>query len=334
MIVPVHNGANDLDACLDALITSDLARSEWELIVVDDASTDSSSAIAAHFANRVVRIEMPARGPAYARNRGIEAAHSSHVAFVDADVMVHTNALRLMCERLEGDDTAAVFGSYDDRPFASNLVSQYRNLLHHVVHQRAAGFVESFWAGCGAAKKEAVTSVGAFDETRFQRPEMEDVELGYRLADAGYRIFLDPAIQCTHRKRITLGGMVASDFSRRGIPWTHLLLDIKKKPSGLSLGVAERVSALAVTIFVVLLAVALIQRSVFAAIVAISWLFVFVGANQQLFAKLSRLRGKAFLMAAIPLHLIYNLVAVCALIWGTVTHPFIRSARERYKPRR
>ena len=154
------------------------------------------------------------------------------------------------------------------------------------------------------------------------------------MRDAGYRILLDPAIQCTHRKRVTLGGMIASDFSRRGVPWTHLLLDIKKTPRGLSLGVAERVSAVVVVIFVILLAVMLIQRSGFAAIVAISWLFVFVGANQQLFAKLSRLRGKAFLMAAIPLHLIYNFVAVCALIWGAITHPFIRTARERYTPRR
>jgi glycosyltransferase involved in cell wall biosynthesis len=335
VIVPVHNGATDLEACLRALIKGDLPRDTWELIVVDDASTDTSLMIAERFANRVIRLEEPAKGPAFARNRGIEAANSSHVAFVDADVMVHADALRLLCEKLESEDIAAVFGSYDDRPLASNVVSQYRNLLHHFVHQRAAGFVESFWAGCGAAKKEIIASVGMFDEERFHRPEMEDVDLGYRLRDAGHRICLDPAIQCTHRKRITLPGMVASDFSRRGIPWTRLLLDrgMLNAPRGLSLGPADRVSAFTAVIFALLLVVALVELSVALWIMAAGWLLAFVGANQQLFKSFSRLRGRRFLIAAIPLHLIYSLVAVSALLWGIVTHPFSRGAQARYIPR-
>ena len=336
VIVPVHDGANDLEACLDALTKSDLPRDEWELVLVDDASTDSSPAIAARYANRVIRIDAPARGPAFARNRGIEVANSPLVAFVDADVMVHEDALRLMCDNLQIEDVAAVFGSYDDRPLAPDAVSQYRNLLHHFVHQRAAGFAESFWAGCGAVKKETVASVGMFDEARFQRPEMEDVELGYRLRDADQRIVIDPAIQCTHRKRITLAGMIVSDFSRRGVPWTRLLLDrgMFNAPRGLSLGMSERLSALAALIFVILVGAALIQLSLLLTIIAVSWLVVFVGANQNFFGMLARVRGVKCLIAAIPLHLIYSLVAMSALLWGAVTHPFNRSAQARYTPRR
>ena len=336
VIVPVHNGANDIEACLHALTNSDLPRDDWQLIVVDDASTDSSPEIASRFANSVILVDSPAKGPAFARNRGIEAANASLVAFVDADVMVHSDALRRLCEKLETEDIAAIFGSYDERPLAKNVVSQYRNLLHHFVHQRAAGVVDSFWAGCGAAKKEIVASVGMFDEARFRRPEMEDVDLGYRLRDGGHRILLDTAIQCTHRKQITLSGMIASDFSRRGIPWTRLLLDrgMLDAPRGLSLGMAERFSAFAAVLFTLLSGVALIRRSVPLAIIAVSWLFAFVGVNQELFRTLSRLRGRGFMLAAIPLHLIYSLVAVAALLWGTLTHRFIRSAPERYKPRR
>ena len=334
--MPVHNGAADLEACIRALESSDLPRNEWELILVDDASTDASLEIPDNHADKSIRIDPPSRGPAFARNRGIEAASSPIVAFIDSDVMVHADALRLMRDRFASDDIAAVFGSYDDRPTVGNLVSQYRNLLHRFVHQRSAGYVDSFWAGCGAVRTEVLKETGTFDEVRFRRPEMEDVELGYRLRDAGYRIFLDPEIQCTHRKRITLGGMIASDFSRRGIPWTRLLLDRRHlaAPRGLSVGVQERISALAAVMFAGLAIVVALTRSGSVAIIAVTWFGIFATLNRELFASFAKVRGRKFLLAAIPLHLVYSLTAIAALVWGTLTHPFIRLERGSYKPSR
>jgi len=334
--VPAHDAGRDIESCLAALEASDIPRSDWELIVVDDASTDHSSSLAAHYADKLIRIDRPARGPAFARNRGIEAAEAPIVAFVDADVMVHPDALRLMRDSLEDQDIAAVFGSYDNRPTAPNVVSQYRNLLHSLVHHRSYGDVDSFWAGCGAVKKGILESVGMFDEERFRRPEIEDVELGYRLRDAGHRILLDPAVQCTHRKRITLRTMITSDFSRRGIPWTRLLLDrgMLAAPRGLSLGASARTSALAATIFAVLGGIAALETSVPLALVAAGWFMLFVAANRGLFASLASMRGASFLIAAIPLHLVYCLTAIVALIWGIITYPFTRSARASYKPSR
>ena len=332
----MHNGSADLEDCLNSLTASDFTRDQWELIVVDDASTDTSREIAERYADSVISIPAPARGPAYARNRGIETATSPITVFVDADVTVHSDALRLLVDDLEREEIAAVFGSYDDRPFGTNVVSQYRNLLHHFVHQRAAGDVESFWAGCGAAKKETLVSIGVFDEDRFRRPEIEDVELGYRLRDAGHRILLDPAVQCAHHKRISLPQMIAGDFSRRGVPWTRLLLDRRMltAPRGLSLGISERLSSVAAVIFAVNLIAAPLRADALLVIIAACWLGVFVTANHELFALLARRRGAAFLFAAIPLHLIYSLVAFGALIWGTLTHPFSRTSQARYKPRR
>ena len=51
---------------------------------------------------------------------------------------------------------AAVFGSYDDEPGAPNLVSQYRNLLHHFVHQTGRTEASTFWTGCGAVRRDAL----------------------------------------------------------------------------------------------------------------------------------------------------------------------------------
>ena len=150
VIVPVHQASSILADTLDALASSDFPRERWELIVVDDASTDDSSLIGARYADTIVRLPGRPKGPAYARNRGFEVARGEIVVFIDSDVRVHPDTLSGFAECFEREpEVAAVFGSYDDDPPAPGIVSQYRNLLHHYVHQQSAGDAETFWAGCG-----------------------------------------------------------------------------------------------------------------------------------------------------------------------------------------
>lgn len=112
----------------------------------------------------------------------------------------------------------AIFGSYDDDPVHHGLVSDFRNLLHHQVHQEGAGEAMTFWAGLGAMRRGAFQAVGGFDEQRFPHASIEDIDLGMRLVASGGRIVLDPSIQGTHLKRWTLANMVRTDFLRPGIP--------------------------------------------------------------------------------------------------------------------
>jgi cellulose synthase/poly-beta-1,6-N-acetylglucosamine synthase-like glycosyltransferase len=66
--------------------------------------------------------------------------------FVDADVAVPPDAVGQMSAVFQQNpDLAAVFGSYDDRPFETNFLSQYRNLFHHYVHQTAKEEAATFW---------------------------------------------------------------------------------------------------------------------------------------------------------------------------------------------
>jgi glycosyltransferase involved in cell wall biosynthesis len=151
--VPAHNGTKVLPQSLAALAASDLPRACWELIVVDDASSDATAELAASYADLVVRLAGAPHGPAYARNRGAEVARGDVVAFIDADVVVHPDTLRRLAWQCANDPKlGAVFGSYDDRPPSRGLVSQYRNLLHHYHHQESPGEAETFWAGCGAVR--------------------------------------------------------------------------------------------------------------------------------------------------------------------------------------
>ena len=90
VVVPVRNGGRDFERCLRRLRDSHLA--DFELIVVDDGSTDDSAAVAERAGAIVVRFPSP-QGPAAARNRGAREASAPLIFFLDADVAVHPRTL-------------------------------------------------------------------------------------------------------------------------------------------------------------------------------------------------------------------------------------------------
>lgn len=183
-------------------------------------------------------------GPAAARNLGAGQARNSILLFVDADVELHADVVGRIRTHFSADPhLAALFGSYDDSPAAPGLVSRFRNLLHHHTHTSHRGPACTFWAGCGAVRRESFLALGGFDAEAYRQPCIEDIEFGLRLHDAGGRILLDPAIQGTHHKRWTLSLMLRTDIQQRAIPWSQLLLRRRQLPATLNLSLQERLSA-------------------------------------------------------------------------------------------
>ena len=272
VIVPVHNGGEQLEDSLQALASSRF--SDWELVVVDDGSVDDSVSIAKRFDARV--FETGARsGPAAARNQGAREAHGEYLFFVDADCAVHAEALSLAAQHLNADPSLeALFGSYDDEPEGKGLISQYKNLQHHFVHQNGDEKAETFWSGCGAIRRLTFLELGGFDEVRYRRPSVEDIELGYRLRASGGRILLAKNVQVKHLKKWSLGRLLMSEFSDRGLPWAELLF--RRTRSGgreLNLSLKSRLSVLATALASLALALSVL-RPVFLAGAALASLFV------------------------------------------------------------
>lgn len=326
VIVPAYNGTGVLPRCLSALIASDLPRADWELIVIDDGSTDDTVGVAAQWADVIVRLPGPPHGPAYARNRGAEAARGEVVVFIDSDVVVHGDTLRRLAWSFASDrQLGAVFGSYDDRPSAEGLVSRYRNLLHHYHHQQNPGPAETFWAGCGAIRSELFHAVGRFDEWQYPRPSIEDIELGHRLHAAGHPIRLDPTIQCTHLKRWTLYAMLRTDLLDRGVPWVRLLLADGSfaSRSALNLRRRERVftALMGLALACLLLAVVLFDPRWLLGALGCA-LPVIVG-NLPVYRFLQRTGGWGFALGALPLHLMYYLLNGLAVVLGWTMHGLV-----------
>jgi len=248
VIVPVRNGGMHLARCLEALGRSEHA--DFEVIVVDDCSTDNTPQLAERYGTRYVRTSRTI-GPGGARNLGAQYAEGEILAFIDADVVVPPAALRLIAEDFCRDpDLAAVFGSYDENPAWPTFVSQYKNLMHHYVHQTSSESAVTFWAGCGAIRKSVFEEFGGFDGTKYKAPAIEDVALGLQLVLGGRRILLDKRLQVCHLKRWTFRILLRSDILYRAVPWAQLILKTRRVPRDLNLNYSSRASALLVGLLV------------------------------------------------------------------------------------
>ena len=220
VVVPVYNGGAKFRASLDSIRRA--VPPPDELIVVGDGDTDGSSQYAEAAGITVHRFPAPG-GPGRARNLGASRAKSDILFFVDADVTVPENVIRRVKEIFaQHAEVAAVIGSYDDQPKEPNFLSQYRNLLHHYVHQNGREEASTFWGACGAIRRDVFLTMGGFDET-YTKPSIEDIELGYRLKKAGYTIRLCKSLQVKHWKRWTVVSMLQADFFQRALPWTQLI---------------------------------------------------------------------------------------------------------------
>ena len=280
VVVPVRNDPQCLGICLEALRGSTFR--DHEIVVVDDASTDMSAAVAEMLGARVIRLAQRC-GPTRARDRGAAEARGRYLMFVDADVRVHPDTLERAVAVLDADPSVdALFGSYDAQPAAPGVLSQYRNLLDHHVHQTGRAEARTFWAAFGAIRRDVFLSSGGFADGT--RPGMEDIDLGARLRRAGRRITLHPEIQGTHLKAWTIGSLLRSDMSHRA-----------------SVGGA------------------------------LAWTPVLDAVNPDLYALFARQRGHRFLVAAVPLHLLYSLYTVLGFAAGVLLD---LGGRLRPRPRR
>lgn len=326
VIVPAHQAERLLPDTLGALLASTLPREQWELLVVDDASRDATGGVARPLADRVISIAGKPVGPGGARNAAAAVARGHWLVFVDADVRVHRDTLQRIADGVRRDPgLVALFGCYDARPEARGIVSSYRNLLHRYVHLRGAGEAETFWAGCGAVRRDAFEAVGGFDTQRFPRPQIEDIELGYRLRDRGGRIHLDTAIQGTHLKHWHLGTMLRTDFRDRGIPWMRLLLERRGRTSpSLNTGRSEQLRVMMAGLGVAGLVAALLLRDGTIAAAGALALLCLAVANLPTYAWFARERGALVAFMVMPLHMVYYISNALAAAVGIGQHLFAR----------
>lgn len=321
VVVPVFDGAETLPACLGGVANSQYPAAEcW---VIDDGSSDGSAALAERMGAMVLSTGGP-WGPATARNLGARHASGDLLLFLDADVVVHADALGRIAERFAAEpDLDALMGAYDDAPADSGLVSQFKNLMHAFVHRNGNREAFSFWCGCGAVKRAVFLEQGGLDES-YRRPSIEDIEFGYRMLRSGRRLALDPEIQCKHLKVWTLWSLVRTDVFERGIPWTELILRTRFLPDDLNLRWSQRVSVILSALVVLLGGLEagqiLTGRRLVPASMGAAGILLSLGCicflNRAFYQYLASRKGWLFALLAIWLHIFYYLYSGAAFALG------------------
>lgn len=220
IVIPVRNGMRTLPKLVDALDV--FAKAEGlEVLFVDDASSDDTVAFLRQRGYEV--LERSAQGgPAAARNQGVRATSAPWVLFLDADTVPPANTLERIKRALPTSDVVAVVGVYAAEPANPGFWPEYKATQVQFYHCSTDVTEISFvWASMAGVKRDPFLKAGAFDET-YRGAELEDVELGHRMARFG-KIVLDRELVVGHHFADTLRSN-ARDHFHRGRLWVNLYL--------------------------------------------------------------------------------------------------------------
>ncbi|MEJ7590787.1 MAG: glycosyltransferase [Planctomycetaceae bacterium] len=196
VVVCTYNGGRTLEQCVRSL--EDLDYPDFEIIVVDDGSTDNTAEILQQFSEiRIIR--QPNRGLSAARNVGLDAASGSIVAYTDSDCFVDCDWLTLLVQQLEHSGASAVGGpnlTPDDGWLAGCVAASPGQPTHVLENDQVAEHIP----GCNMAfRRDALLEIQGFDYQ--YKKAGDDVDICWRLQHAGHWITFAPGAFVWHHRR-------------------------------------------------------------------------------------------------------------------------------------
>ncbi len=207
VIVPAYNAERTIGACLQSLEHQSFPRDQYEVIVVDDGSSDSTSGVASGYQASVIK--QPRRGPGAARNYGASVARGDALLFTDADCVPAPDWIARMLEAFSESDVVGVKGAYGthQRGLVARFAQQEFEDKYDWV--RAAPRIDIVDTYSAAYRRDIFQKAGGFDERLRQA---EDVELSYRLAIQGHRMIFQPAALVYHLHPESLASYALKKF--------------------------------------------------------------------------------------------------------------------------
>ena len=308
VIIALHNDEKVIGRCLESVYAS--LYKDYEVIVVDDCSSDGSYEAARKFPCEVIRLEKNS-GPAFARNTGVEKSRGDIPFFIDSDTELDNKALGLVYETFEKEkDTVAVVGLPQKRSLSSGIAPAYNALKNHYTLAIADKYSDYFSTQVGAVRRATFHEVGRFD-TRFKGADIEDIEFGMRL----------PKGKTVIHKGVLIGHhfpgfcSIARKYFKRSIQLSRVVKKNKKMASAHASFSRTLLILVALTSF--LSSFTLIFNPDL--IIIPAGLFIaFLIANIGLFSFISRERGLAFLISAIFYEYLFSVIIGIGGIAGMI----------------
>ncbi len=327
VVIPVFNGEKTLKNCLTALFRSEGVI--FDVIIVDDGSTDRSQEIASLFPVRLY--SLPSKlGGGIARNIGSQNAMAPILLHTDADVEIETDTLKKIVEEFKNNPNLhAFFGAYSTDCPHQNFFSQYKNLHHHFIHHQAKTDAHTFWSGCGAIRKDVFDAVGGYHTFKHIR-NINDIDLGYRLRKSGFSIKIKPHIQVKHHKYYSFLSLLKSDLFERAIPWTKIMWFNGLFKNDMNTRFTDSLSV--VLVFISLVSVFTPWSTWGRMVAGVGGICAISLLNWRWFIFCLKLKGCSFAVRSIHTELVYFFICGVGLCVGSVSYfldflktPFLKS---------
>jgi glycosyltransferase involved in cell wall biosynthesis len=325
VIVPAYNSEATLGACLESVFAN--PDPAYEVIVVNDASTDRTAEIAMQYPCRLINLRANIMA-ANCRNLGAVHAHGEFLVFFDADQIMRPDTLQSYVRAFQVDpQTDAVVGSFAIETPAPGFFSKFKNLRHHYVHQTADPEGTTLASGLTAIRKQVFLGAGGF-EPAYAGASIEDIALGYTLRRLGHHIRFRADIQVWHLKGYTLRELLVSDVFDRAVPWTALLLRERVWHHNLN---TSRSNVLSVILSWMIPAAFAAEPWPLGVLLASAAITIIAASNAGLLRVALRHFGRAFTAKAVLFLPLMYFCHGCGLSLGAVSYALGRSATRKRK---
>jgi len=210
VIIPVRNGAGCILNCLRAVYYQEFD-GEFEVIVVDDGSTDNTAALVSGKFPKALFLRQKPLGPAAARNNGAKRARNEIIVFTDADCVPSRNWLKEMLEPFSNSDVAGVQGAYTSRQ--QETIAQFTQMETEYRYEKMKSSTNIDWVGSYSAayRKSVFLELGGFERS-FTKASGEDPDLSYSLQEAGYILVFAPRALIAHTHPTSLYSYLRKKF--------------------------------------------------------------------------------------------------------------------------
>ncbi|MBI3306178.1 MAG: glycosyltransferase [Candidatus Omnitrophica bacterium] len=207
VIIPARNAASTLRVCLEAIFKSSLK--PYEVIVIDDGSSDQTAEIAASYSCRVIRVNF-GKGPMQPRFAGAREAKTDLFVFIDADVVVKAGTFAKILGHFKNSEISAVTGILDPAAGHEDFFSAYKNEYMNYIFKKQPAQSAFLYGSLWAIRKNDLVE---FDPVSIPFGSLvSDSEMGMRLNRAGKTVLLDHQLEIEHFKKYTFLKILRNDF--------------------------------------------------------------------------------------------------------------------------